>query len=83
MDRVAFAQQSVTCYLKMLRDAPMSGLVKLRCSVATDCEGRLRAVSGSLHDGREPDLRCSAGRGRLCGTNLTLMLRVLKAAYVT
>ena len=48
MVRGAFAQQSVTGYLKMLRDAPMSGLVKLRCSVATGCGCPLWAVDVDL-----------------------------------
>ena len=41
---VAFAQQSVTRCLKMLRDAPMSGLVKPRCADVTGCGCRLWAV---------------------------------------
>jgi hypothetical protein len=78
--RVAFAQQSVTRYLKMLRDAPMSGLVKLRCSVATDCEGRLRAVRCGLKchvQGRESSAQLifenqspRISSGALCSRNL-------------
>jgi len=37
----------VTRHLKMLRDAPMAGLVKLSCGIVAECAGRLWAVHAS------------------------------------
>lgn len=36
---------AITRHLKMLSDAPMAGLVKLRCGIITDCGRRLWAGS--------------------------------------
>jgi len=43
----------------MLRDAPVAGLVKLRCGILTDCGGRLWAVHVIRHEGRFADIRCT------------------------
>ena len=42
----------------MLRDAQMAGLVKLHCGKGVISERQEWAESGSLHKGREAEVRC-------------------------
>jgi hypothetical protein len=45
---------AVTCHLKMLRDAPMAGLAKLRCRIITPLQRQVWAGSDGGQFGPTP-----------------------------